>query len=100
MLLLIEIDSEDTKCIIPGKLFEYMITNRPIIAIGPKGSDVQQILLDTNTGDYFNYYEKESLKSLILNHFNKYKQGQLKSEPKGLEKYSRKALTQSLAELI
>jgi hypothetical protein len=29
VLLLIEIDSEDTKSIIPGKLFEYMVSNRP-----------------------------------------------------------------------
>ncbi len=39
VLLLIEIDSEDTKSIIPGKLFEYMVSERPIVAIGPKDSD-------------------------------------------------------------
>ena len=44
VLLLIEIDSEETKCIIPGKLFEYMVSNRPIIAIGPEDSDVEQII--------------------------------------------------------
>jgi hypothetical protein len=33
VLLLIEIDSEDTKSIIPGKLFEYMVSNRPIIEL-------------------------------------------------------------------
>jgi len=40
VLLLIEIDSEDTKCIIPVKLFEYMVSNRPILSIGPKRSYV------------------------------------------------------------
>jgi hypothetical protein len=40
VLLLIEIDSPETKSIIPGKLFEYMVSNRPIIAIGPNGSDL------------------------------------------------------------
>ncbi|PIV94907.1 MAG: glycosyl transferase family 1, partial [Flavobacteriaceae bacterium CG17_big_fil_post_rev_8_21_14_2_50_33_15] len=39
VLLLVEVDSEATKCIIPGKLFEYMVSNRPILALGPKASD-------------------------------------------------------------
>ena len=55
LLLLIEIDSEDTKAIIPGKLFEYLISETPILAIGPDDSDVQQIITKTNTGVYFNY---------------------------------------------
>jgi hypothetical protein len=48
--LLIEIDSPETKSIIPGKLFEYMVSNRPIIAIGPNGSDFAEIITETNTG--------------------------------------------------
>jgi hypothetical protein len=39
VLLLIEINSEDTKSIIPGKLFEYLVSGRPIIGVGPNGSD-------------------------------------------------------------
>jgi hypothetical protein len=50
VLLLIEIDSPETKSIIPGKLFEYMVSNRPIIAIGPNGSDFAEIITETNTG--------------------------------------------------
>jgi hypothetical protein len=49
VLLLIEIDSEDTKYY-PGKLFEYMVSNRPIIGIGPKNSDFAEIITTTNTG--------------------------------------------------
>jgi hypothetical protein len=55
VLLLIEIDSEDTKAIIPGKLFEYMASETPIIAIGPKDADVEQIIKSTHTGHYFCY---------------------------------------------
>ena len=100
VLLLIEIDSEDTKCIIPGKLFEYMISNRPIVAIGPKGSDVEKIIKETNTGDYFNYSGYESLKRIILEHYKAFQNKTLQSHPIGLQKYHRKALTKSLANLL
>ena len=100
LLLLVEIDSEDTKAIIPGKLFEYMVSERPILAIGPKDTDVEVILKETNTGDYFNYNDNELLKSKILQHFEAYKKNNLKSFPIGLQKYSRKQLTKTLAELL
>lgn len=100
VLLLIEIDSEDTKCIIPGKLFEYMVSERPILAIGPKGSDVETIVKQTNTGNYFTYQSDQSLKSVILEQFKAFKEGRLQTHPIGLQKYHRKELTKHLSELI
>ncbi|WP_330444556.1 glycosyltransferase family 4 protein [Flavivirga abyssicola] len=100
VLLLVEIDSEDTKCIIPGKLFEYMVSNRPILAIGPKASDVEKIIKETNTGAYFNYDDYELLKTTILEYYKAFKGKKLQSNPIGLQKYSRKQLTQQLATLI
>ena len=100
VLLLIEIDSKDTKCIIPGKLFEYMVSERPIIAIGPKGADVETIIKQTNTGNYFTYNDYESLKNLFLNHLKAFKDGNLHTQPIGLQKYHRKQLTKQLSELI
>ena len=100
LLLLIEIDSDDTKGIIPGKLFEYMISNRPIIAIGPKDSDVEKIIKETNTGHYFNYADYDSLKRIILEHYKAFQNKTWQSHPIGLQKYHRKALTKSLANLL
>jgi glycosyltransferase involved in cell wall biosynthesis len=100
VLLLIEIDSEDTKAIIPGKLFEYMISNTPILAIGPKDSDVERIIKSTNTGTYFFYEANNTLKSQILAYFNAYKENSLVTQPIGLKPYSRKELTKTLSELI
>lgn len=100
LLLLIEIDSEDTKAIIPGKIFEYLISETPILAIGPKDADVEQIIKSTNTGTYFNYNEKVILKAQILGYFKAYQNGDLKVSAIGLQPYSRKALTKQLAHLI
>lgn len=100
LLLLIEIDSEDTKAIIPGKVFEYLISETPILAIGPKNSDVEQIIKSTNTGMYFNYNQKSELKSQLLTYFEAFQDNSLKVNAIGLQPYSRKALTEKLANLI
>lgn len=100
LLLLIEIDSEDTKAIIAGKVFEYLISETPILAIGPKDSDVEQIIKSTNTGNYFNYQQKAELKLQILEYFQAYQNNNLKVNAIGLQPYSRKALTQSLSRII
>ena len=100
VLLLIEIDSEETKSIIPGKLFEYMVSERPIIGIGPKNSDFQEILVNTNSGLFFEYSEKEKLKKAILDYYNLYLDKNLKSNAINLEQYSRKNLTRKLVEFL
>lgn len=100
VLLLIEIDSEETKSIIPGKLFEYMVSERPIVAIGPKDSDFAEIITSTNTGTFFTYNEKERLKKTILSNFELYLDKKLQVYPVGLQQYSRKSLTEKLVQLI
>jgi len=100
VLLLIEVDSEETRCIIPGKLFEYMASNRPIIAIGPSGSDVEKIIKETNCGAYFNYSDYDTLKKTILAHFEAFQNNDLQSHSIGIQKYHRRELTKQLASLI
>ena len=100
VLLLIEINSPDTKSILPGKLFEYMVSERPIIAIGPNGSDFAEIITNTNTGIFVNYDQKEKLKNTITAYYNQFLEGKLKSNAVGLQQYSRRNLTEKLSHLI
>ncbi|NND78374.1 MAG: glycosyltransferase family 4 protein [Maribacter sp.] len=100
VLLLVEIDSPETKGILPGKLYEYMAAKRPILAIGPKNWDASKIITETNTGVTFDYTSKTDLKNVILNWFAAYQKGNLKTDSKGVEKYSRRALTKELSKLI
>jgi len=100
VLLLIEIDSEETRCIIPGKLFEYMASSRPILAIGPEDADVEKILKQTNTGVYATYDEMERIKDTIKYYFNLYKKNRLGVYAEKVELYSRKNLTKQLAKFL
>jgi hypothetical protein len=100
VLLLIEIDSADTKCILPGKLFEYMVSGRPVLGIGPAGSDIEQIMQETEIGVYTDYAQKEVIKNTLTNWFRKYQAGKLFLNAKNTDFYSRKNLTGILANVI
>lgn len=100
MLLLIESDSEETKMILPGKLYEYMASHRPILAIANEQSDIRNIITSTNTGVFCSYDELEKVKETILNYYKQYQEESLKTSPIGLQHYSRKNLTAQLSKLI
>ena len=100
VLLLIEIDSEQTNCIIPGKLFEYLVSERPIVAIGPEKADFASIIKETNTGTFFTYEEKDALKTQLLQYFEAFQSQSLQVHAVGLQKYSRRALTKELATIL
>ena len=100
ILLLVEMDRPETKAIIPGKLFEYLAAKRPIIAMGPSGSDVETIIEETNSGKYFGYSEEEKLKDQIRSYYKEFKQGSIIINSQSISKYSRRALTSKMSDLI
>ena len=100
VLLLLEIDSEETKGIIPGKLFEYLNAKRPILAIGPKDWEAGEMVEHSEAGVFCLQEDKEGIKTVLLDWFNRYEKGNLECHSKGVEKFHRKALTESLAKFI
>ncbi len=100
VLLLIEANTTEASYIIPGKLFEYINANRPILALGPKQSDIPSILKDTQTGKYFDYENESALKTHILELFENYKTNSLSVASKDIERFSRKNCTKQLAEVL
>ncbi|MCJ7468055.1 MAG: glycosyltransferase family 4 protein [Maribacter sp.] len=97
VLLLVEIDADQTRGIIPGKLFEYMAAMRPILAIGPNQWEAGQMVTETSIGHTFTYAETTHLKEVLLKWFDAYRTGTLVVAAKGIEKYSRRELTKQLA---
>ena len=100
ILLLAEIDSSDTIGIIPGKLFEYMAAQRPILGIGPKNWEVKNMVSETNSGHIFDYTDEVEIKNVLLNWFEQFQNGELSVSSTGIEVYSRRELTRKLAEYI
>ncbi len=100
VLLLIEIDSIETRGIIPGKLFEYLASRTPILAIGPVKWDAERIISETNSGRVFSYADVQKIKDHLLGLFHKYLQRESVLGSSNIEKYHRKTLTGKLAKLI
>ncbi len=88
------------KGIITGKIFEYLQAKRPILAIGPEDGDLAEILEKTNAGFIINFDDKNKMKRVIKNMYNKYKDGNLEVSSKEIEQYHRKELTKQLSEIL
>lgn len=86
--------------IIPGKLFEYIASKRPILAIGPKKGDTARILKETGAGKIFDFTDKEGLKSEILSLFEKFDKGELTEVKSSSDIYSRKSQAKAMLEFV
>ncbi|OWK74219.1 glycosyl transferase family 1 [Flavobacteriaceae bacterium JJC] len=100
LLLMTNFPNESSQGIIPGKIFEYLATGKPIVSFGPKDSDVKKILEETNAGKHFSYEDSEDLKLFILEKYKNWKLGLITSDTQNIEKFSRRNLTERLSEII
>ncbi|NJN27743.1 MAG: glycosyltransferase family 4 protein [Cyclobacteriaceae bacterium] len=85
---------------VTGKIFEYLVSERPILAIGPTDGDLAAILKETQTGVISDFEDGVKLKEHIEYYYGLYKKQKLKVHPIHPEKYSRKNLTREIAEQL
>lgn len=89
------------KGLVPAKLYEYIASQRPIICIGPEDGDAAQILKETNSGITIDFEDKDKMKEVILDYYQRYKtDGLPDNETTSIEKYSRKALAGEYGKLL
>ncbi|PQL91605.1 glycosyltransferase family protein [Apibacter adventoris] len=100
LLLITNFDRKKSKGIIPGKLFEYLVTGKKIISIGPENADVKKILNETQAGKHFTYQDYDKLKFFILSEYEKWKNNICYFSSQDIKRFHRKKLTKQLSEII
>lgn len=97
ILLLLVNNTANAKGILTGKLFEYLMADVPIIAIGPEDGDLANILNETNAGKISGFNNEIQLEKNILNTFNNTIE---LNQTKMITKYSRESLTKDLVQIL
>jgi glycosyltransferase involved in cell wall biosynthesis len=100
VLLLLIPNVKHNKGILTGKLFEYLTTNRPILAVGPKGGDLEEVLQKTNTGNLFNYDDEAGLTKEILRLYKFYLSNNLEVQFTNIKQFHRKELTRQMVKIL
>jgi len=77
--------------VLPGKIFEYLAARRPVLGIGQEDGAAAAVLRDAAAGQMFDWDKKDELLAFLdAEH----------PQTEGIEKYTRRALTAQLAELL
>lgn len=97
-LLLLPLNkAANSKGRLPGKLYEYLRTGRPILGFGPTDSDAANILETTGHGQCFDYEDLEGIKMFIRRKFDQYVSGGIPACSGKIDKYSVSNQTSLLA---
>lgn len=100
VLLLFTPSKPEFRYVIPGKLFEYLAVQKPVVCIAEPDNDSAQIIQSANAGPIVSPTDKAAIKSAISNLYQQYQSGNLSLSSSGYEKYERKALTEVLAGIL
>ena len=100
MLLLLVNRTPNAKLIVTGKIFEYLISGRPVLCIAPVDGDAAFIINETKCGHVFDFDDVSELKSYLLEAFEQFKSGTLNPRCENVDQYNRKVLTKKMATLF
>ena len=96
LLLLVIPDYKKDFAHTPGKLFEYIATQKPVLFIGPIDGDAAEILKLCGHSGIFSGKNPDEIEEHILNAMRSGDAGSLNKHPE----YSRKVLTQKLGDIL
>lgn len=102
VLVLIEGTGRGAEAFYTGKIFEYMNTGKPVLALLPENGAAADLVRQTNIGLVADTDNIEDIKKIILEYYNKWIEGSLEFNPDRsiIEKFERKELTKNLAEIF
>ena len=97
LLLLLLNKAENVSGRIPGKIFEYMGAKRPVISLGPGGTDVSTIISKSRLGQNIPYDNFQSLKEYMLESFALFRSSGLHVDDQLLKSYSHEKVSATFA---
>jgi glycosyltransferase involved in cell wall biosynthesis len=101
-MLLIEGGGPGSEAFYTGKIFEYIQTNNPILAVIPENGAAAGIIRKTGTGIVCDWADVKAIEKGFLTLYQAWLKGETVIAPDSSEiaKYDRKALTRDLAEIL
>ncbi len=85
---------------LPGKLFEYLASRRPVIGIGQTDGAMAKILSESQAGVTLGWEDRKGMKAEILRCWRLFLDGRLRDNGADIEKYSRRRLARRMSELF
>ncbi len=98
-LLLLVGNIPHARKMIPGKLFDYIGSRRPILAVGPYG-DTRKLVREQNMGYDFHPGETERIAAVLAAWVRQRQNGGIQFQPNQSSQFHRRRLTQRLAEIM
>ena len=100
-LLILPLRKEpEYKAVLPGKLFEYLASRRPVLGIGQEDGAMARILHRTKAGVVYDWNNRSGMESYIDSCWESFKEGGLENEEGSIAQYSRKVLAGRMATLM
>jgi len=100
VLLLPLNNTPNTDGVIPGKLFEYLASRKPILGIGSEKGDTARIINETGSGMVCDFNDTEKIKNELYNFYNNFKLNKPWIFKTDLSKYSRKNCCGQIAHIL
>lgn len=100
LLLLPLNDTPNIDGVIPGKLYEYLASKRPIICIGKKSGDSAEIIAESNSGHTFEFNDVEGIVSCLEKYLQIFQHGEIPDNSNVPLKFSRNELAGKIGELL
>ena len=100
-LLILPLRKEpEYKAVLPGKLFEYLASWRPVLGIGQTDGAMSMILNSTKTGLVLDWEDESSISRFIELCWHNHLAGKLTVEDADISQFTRRNLTRRMAELF
>ena len=100
-LLILPLRKEpEYKAVLPGKLFEYLASWRPVLGVGQPDGAMSMILNTTKTGVVLDWEDKASLDRFIELCWQNHQKGELTVEDADISQFTRRNLTRRMAQLF